>query len=290
MTDGREHILEVFEERLGGHFLVTTTPLCDAEGRLVGSIHMARDITAQKRSENELRRTAEELARSNQELEQFAYVASHDLQEPLRMVTGFLDLLRQRHGDKLDGKAAEYVNFAMEGAQRMSQLIRDLLAYSRVQSKAWDPAPTDMKIVFERAASNCITTIRETEARVKGDGLPTVRGDPTQLVQLLQNLISNALKFRRPDVRPEVRVAARRGNDGDGDPWVFSVEDNGIGIPADQTDRVFLIFQRLHTREEYPGTGMGLAIAKRSVERHGGRIWIESRDEGGTRFMFTLPE
>jgi light-regulated signal transduction histidine kinase (bacteriophytochrome) len=236
------------------------------------------NITARKRAEAEL-------SRSNRDLEQFAYVASHDLQEPLRMVAGFLQLLRDRHAGKLDGKAKEYIGFAVEGAGRMSQLISDLLEYSRVQTRTPQPAPTDMKTVFRQAVANCQASIRQAQAAVTCEDLPTVLGDQAQLVQLLQNLLGNAVKFRRPDAPPEVRVGARR----QADHWLFWVQDNGIGIQEDQAERLFLIFQRLHAQEKYPGTGIGLAICKKIVERHGGRIWVEPMPGGGSKFLFTIP-
>ncbi|MGA2265128.1 MAG: ATP-binding protein [Phycisphaerae bacterium] len=232
-----------------------------------------------------LERTAGELKRSNKELEQFAYIASHDLQEPLRMVSGFMERLQKRQNVSLDDKSREYIGFAVNGAQRMSHLVQDLLEYSRVQMRPRQPAATDMKAVFEQAKTNCIVSIRESGAQVTCDDLPTIEGDPVPLVQLFQNLIGNAVKFRRPDVPPEVRVTARR----DGDDWVFHVRDNGIGIPENQTERIFQIFQRLHTQDKYPGTGMGLPICRKIVERHGGRIWVEAKQGHGSTFVFTLP-
>jgi len=243
------------------------------------------NITERKRTEEALKRTADELARSNADLEQFAYIASHDLQEPLRMVSGYMSLLSQRYGDKLEGKAVQYMKFAEEGSKRMSQLIRDLLAYSGVQLGALSKIPVNMNAAFDAAVHNFSISIQESGTRVTRDDLPIVPGDPTQLGQLLQNLIANAIKFRRPGVLPEVHVSARR----EGMNWHFCVQDNGIGMPASAAERVFLIFQRLHTRDEYPGTGVGLAICKKIVERHGGTIRLETVEGAGSKFIFTIP-
>ena len=237
------------------------------------------------RQADELSRQSEELARSNKDLEQFAYAASHDLQEPLRMVTGFVGLLRDRYRGKLDDKAYQYIGLAVDGAHRMSQLIMDLLAYSRVGANEIQPKPTPCEDALEDALANLQTAIAGQGAQITRDPLPAVVADATQVTQLLQNLISNAIKFRRDDVSPEIHIGARReGND-----WVLSVRDNGIGIPPGQYDRIFRIFQRLNSTEKYPGTGIGLAICKKIVERHGGRIWVDSKVGEGTIFYFTLP-
>jgi signal transduction histidine kinase len=224
-----------------------------------------------------------ELKRSNEELEQFAYVASHDLQEPLRMIASYMQLLKQRYGHKLDSDATEFMAFALDGAERMQRLIVDLLTYSRVGSKAKPLVPTDMNDILERAMRNLTVAIEETGAKVNSPRLPVVPGDSVQLTQLFQNLIGNAIKFRseRP---PEIHIAAQQ----EPGSWHFTVSDNGIGIPKKDFDRIFIIFQRLHTREKYPGTGIGLAICKKIVERHGGRIWVESEEGKGTTFHFVL--
>jgi PAS domain S-box-containing protein len=244
------------------------------------------DITDRKRAEATLRRTADELARSNKDLEQFAYVASHDLQEPLRMVSGFLKLLEDKYAEGLDDKARQYIGMAVDGATRMHQMILDLLAYSRAGGRVPQPASVDMAEVVASARANLRAAIEESQALVTQDSLPTVTADAAQMTQVFQNLMGNALKFRREGVRPEIHVGARR----DGADWLFWVRDNGIGIPAEQSERVFLIFQRLHTRDKFPGSGIGLAICKKIVERRGGRIWIESKVGEGTTFFFTLPE
>jgi PAS domain S-box-containing protein len=232
-----------------------------------------------------LARQAEELARSNAELEQFAYVASHDLQEPLRMVSSFTQLLARRYRGRLDADADDFIGYVVEGAVRMQHLINDLLAYSRVGRSGKGSVPTDCAAVFAGACADLRKAIEECGAVVTADPLPTVLGEPTQLHQVFQNLLANAIKFRRADQSPRVHVAAsRRGAE-----WLFWVRDNGIGIERQYADRIFLVFQRLHTRREYPGTGIGLAICKKVVERHGGRIWLESEPGRGTTFYFTLP-
>jgi len=260
--------------------------LRDDSGRIVRSVGMVHDITQRRQAEEAMRLAADELRRSNQDLEQFAYVASHDLQEPLRTVTGFVGLLRERYGGKLDARADEYIGMAVDGAERMSQLIRDLLAYSRVGTAGKEPRPAASEDSLRKALANLRISISEQDAGVTRDPLPVVMADATQLVQVFQNLIGNAIKFRRKDVSPQVHVGARR----DGGQWVLSVSDNGIGILPDQYDRIFKVFQRLHGRHEYPGTGIGLAISKKIVERHGGRIWVESKVGEGTTFYFTLTD
>jgi PAS domain S-box-containing protein len=231
----------------------------------------------------ELALRAQELARSNAELEQFAYVASHDLQEPLRMVTSFTQLMVNRYGNKLGPDADEFIDYIVDGARRMSRLINDLLEYSRVGTRGKPLRPTDCSAVFEMARDNLRAAIEESGASVTADPLPTVLGDETQLVQLFQNLIGNSIKFRAGrSIR--VHVGAER-QDGQ---WLFRVADNGIGIEPQYAERIFVIFQRLHSRVEYPGTGIGLAICKKIVERHGGRIWVESRAGEGSTFYFLL--
>ena len=225
-----------------------------------------------------------ELRRSNEDLEQFAYVASHDLQEPLRMINSYLTLLRQRYKSQLDDDAQEFIGFAVDGGERMQRLIRDLLAYSRVQTKARPFEEVDVNELAARVQENLKIAIEESGAEIVVNGLPTVQGDSTQLLQLLQNLVNNAIKFRG-DRPPRVRIDCTR----QGDDWKFSVQDNGIGIPSDQFDRIFVIFQRLHGRDQYGGTGIGLAICKKIVERHGGEIWVESELGQSTTFFFTLP-
>ncbi len=243
------------------------------------------DITARKKSEQALAKAAGELRRSNQELEQFAYIASHDLQEPLRMVIGFLNLLDERYKPQLDATATKYINFAVDGARRMSQLISDLLAYSRVEHIGPNIQPIELNKAVDSAMANLRNSIQESGASITHEELPTVPGNMTQLSQLFQNLLGNAIKFRREGIPPNIQVGCRLK----GDHWVIRVKDNGIGIAPEYHDKIFMIFQRLHGRDKYPGTGIGLAICKKIVERHGGSIWIDSKPGEGTTFLFTLP-
>jgi PAS domain S-box-containing protein len=251
----------------------------------------ARDISQRKEAEKALALQAQrlehyaaELERSNEELEQFAYVASHDLQEPLRMVTSYLALIERRYKGQLDPDADEFIGFAVDGAARMHELIRGLLEYSRISTQGEPFEPTDSQAVLEVVLDNLQVAIRESGARVTHDLLPTIEADPTQFARLLQNLVSNAIKFRTARA-PEIHVGAER----QGQEWVFSVRDNGIGIAAEYYERIFVIFQRLHARDEYPGTGIGLSICRRIVERHGGRMWVESEAGSGSTFLFAIP-
>ena len=243
-----------------------------------------RDITERKQMLDTLAQRADALAHSNQELQQFAYVASHDLQEPLRMITGYTQLLARRYRGKLDQDGDEYINYAVDGAKRMQILINDLLAYSRVGTRANQFALTDCEAILNTTLTNLQVAIQESGATVSHDPLPTVACDAGQIGQLMQNLIGNAIKYRNSKA-PEIRVECRQEDSY----WLFSVADNGIGIDPQYAERIFVIFQRLHTREEYPGTGIGLAVCKKIVERHGGRIWVQSELGNGSTFYFTLP-
>ena|GEM_PF-538825 len=255
------------------------------KAEIIGTQGIARDITERRRAEEERERWAAELTRSNEELEQFAYVASHDLQEPLRMISGFTQLLAKRYKGKLGKDADEFVSFIVDGTARMQRVIEDLLAYSRVGTRGKPFEPTDCENIFNQAVTNLKVAIEENKAEVTHDPLPTVMADPTQMVQLFQNLISNGIKFRKKEETPRIHVSAqRRGNE-----WIFLVRDNGIGISPEFKRRLFQIFQREHAASEYPGTGIGLAICKKIVERHGGRIWAESVPGQGSTFCFTLP-
>jgi PAS domain S-box-containing protein len=243
------------------------------------------DITKQREANDALEASAHDLARSNAELEQFAYVASHDLQEPLRMVVGFVQLLEKRLADKLDADTREFMGFAVDGAFRMQNLIQDILAYSRVGTRAQPLAPVDSTTALKEALHQLASRIAETGAEVNAQSLPIVMADRTQLVQLFQNLIGNAIKFCK-DHAPRVRVEAAQ----EAGRWRFSIADNGIGIAPEYREQLFVVFKRLHSRREYPGTGIGLAICKRIVERHGGEIGVEPAPGGGSVFWFTLPE
>ena len=278
---------------------VSTTKQCllGRQDEIIGTFGLSRDITARKTAEEALATKAEELARSNRELEQFAYVASHDLQEPLRMIASYTQLLARRYEGRLDKDANEFISYAVEGATRMQTLINDLLSYSRLGTRGKPFSATDCNEVLARARENLKFAIQDAKATLTSSPLPTVIGDGSQLTQLLQNLISNAVKFRGatpPQVDISVELKPAPGQSPDAEPrvceWVFAVRDNGIGIEPQYFERIFVIFQRLHTREQYPGTGIGLAICKKIVERHGGRIWVKSVPGEGATFFFTLPQ
>ena len=255
----------------------------DFQAKLIYAV--ARDITDRKQAENALKTTAAELARSNDELSQFAYIASHDLQEPLRMVASFLQLIENRYASLLDPEGKTFIHFAVDGAKRMQALIQDLLALSRVQTRARPSDLTDSAKVFRDVMNDLQIAIAEAGATVTCDHLPVIMADSVQLAQLLQNLLGNALKFHGKDpVRIHVGAVRRE------DEWEFSVNDNGIGIEPQFFDRIFGIFQRLHTGGELPGTGIGLAVCKKIVGRHAGRIWLESELGHGTTFFFTIPD
>ena len=243
-----------------------------------------RHALREKKLRDEHRQAQEELARSNRDLEQFAYVASHDLQEPLRMVATYTQLLAERYRGKLDEHADKYIHYAVDGALRMQTLVQDLLAFSRVGRQGTDRTVTDCQAVVETVLKNLQTAIQESGARVEHDGLPTVVADASQLLQVFQNLIGNAIKFRSSSP-PGIRITAEEKHR----VWTFSVADNGIGIAPEHAELVFVIFRRLHTHEEYPGSGIGLAICKKIVEQHGGRIWVEGQPGRGSTFKFTLP-
>ncbi len=275
---------------------MTLSPIKDASGQIVGASIIARDITERRRAEQELNQYREhleelvaqrtdELARSNKDLEQFAYVASHDLQEPLRMVAGYLELLRDRYQGRLDDKADKYIGYAVDGAERMSVLIRDLLAYSRVNTRGEQLQPVNAQEALDFALRNLRSAVEDSKATITHDPLPVVRADRTQLAQVFQNLVGNAIKFRCPDRPPRIHISAGQ----DHGQRLFAVQDNGIGFKEEYKEKLFLIFQRLHSRGKYPGTGIGLAICKRIVERHGGRIWAAGEPDKGSIFYFTIP-
>ncbi len=258
------------------------------EGRVIGRVWSFRDITDQVIAEQRADALMQELARSNQDLEQFAYVASHDLQEPLRAVTGSVQLLARRYKGKLDPEADEFIGFAVDGTRRMKTLIVDLLAYSRVSTRGGKFEPVDTENALALALVNLGTAIEQSDAQVTHDPLPVVFGDAGQLALVFQNLISNAIKFRNSDKAPMIHISTQPLG-GKKKMWQFAVRDNGIGIEKQYADRIFVVFQRLHTIDEYPGTGMGLALCKKIIARHGGRIWVDSTPGEGSTFYFTLP-
>ncbi|HMF33780.1 MAG TPA: MASE3 domain-containing protein [Candidatus Lokiarchaeia archaeon] len=233
---------------------------------------------------DELQRANADLARSNEDLEHFAFVASHDLQQPLTTITGFLELLDKYYGGQFDDKGREFITAARRGSKRMHELIEDLLKYSRVGTHAKEFAPEDFEVLLNDVLSDLQVSIEETGAIITHDPLPTLNVDGTQIREVFINLIGNSLKFKKL-IPPEVHVSAHLRDS----EWIFSVRDNGIGIDMSQADRLFTIFQRLHIRDEYPGTGIGLAVCKRILERHGGKIWVESTPEQGSEFFFALP-
>jgi signal transduction histidine kinase len=297
LSSGLDALVEQFQkesdermrstQRLEAAILVSTVLVLVAVGLFVFrpmALRVRRDIGELERAGAELSTRAEALERSNAELEQFAYVASHDLQEPLRMIAAYVQLLERRYKGKLGPDADECIHFASEGATRMHRLILDLLAFSRVGTQGGGMAAADLGHALQGVLDDMQVAIEESRARIRSNGLPHVRADPQQAGQLLQNLVANAIKFRGAE-DPEIRIDSRR----EGDLWHVTVRDNGIGFDMRFADRIFVIFQRLHARDRYPGTGIGLAICKKIVERHGGRIWAESSPGEGSTFHFTLP-
>ncbi len=271
----------------------SSAPVHDPNGNITASVALSIDVTEQIRTQRERDKLLAEtedyskkLQRSNDELKQFAYVASHDLQEPLRMVTAYLGLLEKRFGDQLDGDAKKYMDFAIEGGARARDLIRDLLEFSRVDSQGGEFLPTDMEQVFEKVVAGLKIQVQDEHATITHDDLPMVMADETQLISVLQNLITNAIKFHG-NAAPRVHISCRKN----GKEYLFSVQDNGIGIDPQYKDKVFVLFRRLHTRDKYEGTGIGLAIAKKIVERHGGKNLVRVRGrEGNELFFFTIPK
>lgn len=250
---------------------------------IVGNMAQGIDITTRIRAEEDMRKAIKNLEDSNKELEQFAYIASHDLQEPLRMVASYTQLLERRYKDKLDQDANDFIEFATDGANRMQRLINDLLDYSRVTTKAKEPQFLDSNSILGQAHINLRGVIEDSSAIITNDELPQIWADEGQLIRVFQNLIANAIKFTK-NVVPNIHIGVKEQFDS----WLFSVMDNGIGIDKQFEEKIFTIFQRLHTRDEYPGTGIGLAICKRIIERHGGKIWFEPAPEQGTIFYFTI--
>ncbi len=264
--------------------LISITVRKDAQGNIVGFDDLFHDITETKKTLESLKQATIDLARSNKDLEQFAYVASHDLQEPLRMVASYVQLLEKRYKGKLDKNADEFIAFAVEGATRMQRLINDLLTYSRIRTRGKPLQYVDINDVMKQVMFTLELTLKETGAKILWENLPTITADETQMVQLFQNLIGNGIKFHGSQPT-QIKISTVKSEKA----WRFDVKDNGIGIDMQYKDRIFVVFQRLHGREEYPGTGIGLAICKSIVERHGGRIWMESELGKGTTFSFTIP-
>jgi len=279
---------------LGAEAQVVASGGVDHELRIDGPrelMVLAADVEAMRRqlinSMGDLSYKANELERSNRELEQFAYVASHDLQEPLRKVASFCQMLESRYAGQLDDRARQYIAFAVDGAKRMQLLINELLTFSRVGQPGTTRGPVDLNAVASEAIDRLDATITDTEAQVTVAELPTVFGDATLLTQLFQNLIANSIKFRRMDEPPTISITAERLDDH----WEFSCHDNGIGIAPGHAERVFVIFQRLHPRDAYPGTGIGLALCRKIVDFHGGHIWVDADGQqgSGTTIRWTLP-
>jgi PAS domain S-box-containing protein len=264
---------------------LTVSPIRDATGRIVGASKIARDVTEQERYQAALRQANESLTRSNADLEQFAYSASHDLQEPLRMISTYGEMLQRKFGGQLGRQADEYIGYIVEGATRMERLLRDLRAFTHA-SRLGEPVTNgvDANGVLTESLANLSAAIQESGALVTHGPLPSVRIHQFQLEQLFQNLVGNAIRYRS-ERRPEIHVSAERHDN----MWQFSVRDNGLGIDSEYQEQIFGLFKRLHSVADYPGTGMGLAICQRIVERAGGRIWVESSRGGGSTFLFTLP-
>jgi PAS domain S-box-containing protein len=302
LRDGREHIAEVYEQRLGGHFLVSTTPLCDEHGAITGTVHVARDITERKQMEEELRKSHNELEThvqertadlaqavaklelTNQELQEFAFVASHDLQEPLRKIQSFCELIVRSSNDKLDEKGKDYLARTLEAVKRMRQLLKDLLNYSRVASQPLPFKPTDMKAIITEAAEIFEHRIAKVGGKIVISEMPVIEADSSQMNRLFLNLIGNAVKYAGPE---KLLIRIYSGKD-DFFCRIY-VEDNGIGFEEKYLDRIFSPFQRLHGRTEFYGTGMGLAICRKIVERHAGSITARSSPGKGSTFVVTLP-
>ncbi len=281
-------VLQIRREDTGLHRIVSHSaiPLPDEDGKISHAVVILHDITERKQAEAELQCVQEALRRSQNELQQFAFVASHDLQEPLRMVASYTQLLARKYKGQLGPDADEYIRYAVDGANRMSALIRDLLQFSRFGfAELQPPKSTELSVIVDWAMLSLQAVIRESGAEITQGALPTVSVDQSQMSQVLQNLIGNAIKYRRAEEAPRIHISAKR----EGDEWIIAVQDNGIGFEPQHAESLFGVFKRLHGRE-YPGSGIGLAICKRIVERHGGRVWATSELGKGSTFYFTLPE
>ena len=278
--------LQVLREDTGFHRFIThtATPVYDEAGKISHAVVVLHDITGQKQAEAELQRALEALRRSNSDLQQFAFVVSHDLQEPLRMVSSYTQLLGRKYQGQLGPEADEYIRYAVDGANRMSALIRDLAQFVRFGfAELQPPQSTELSAMVDWVLLNLQAAVQESGAKITYDDLPTISIDQSQMPQVFQNLIGNAIKFRRTEEAPRIHISASR----EGDEWTIAVQDNGLGFDPQKADAIFGVFKRLHGRE-YPGSGIGLAICKRIVERHGGRIWATSELGKGSTFYFTL--
>lgn len=280
-TIGEENAVELIKAGVTDYVL--KDKLFTVVTKIARALKESREHREKKEQEEKLAKYAHELERSNRELEEFAYVASHDLQEPLRMVGSFLQLLQRKYADKLDQDAHEYIHYAVDGAFRMKRLISDLLNYSRT-NREWTIEQVDIAAIIRDVLKNLAASIQDSGAMIHVDQMPQLPADPDQMLRLFQNLIGNAIKFRKEATSPVINISARR----DDAHWLFSVQDNGIGIDRQYAEKIFVVFKKLHNNARFEGTGIGLAIAKKIVERHGGKIWFESEPGKGTTFYFTL--
>jgi light-regulated signal transduction histidine kinase (bacteriophytochrome) len=269
-------------------FYTTTVPEFNSKGDIRTALSVVRDITERKRGEEQLKETIKELKRSNDELQQFAYITSHDLQEPLRTIASFTQLLERRYKNKLDSDADEFIDFIVDAALRMKEMIQGLLNYSKVGTGGREFEHVDTNEVLKTSINGLNALIEGNKAIITNDPLPTIIADRNQMIQIFQNLMGNAIKFRKPEEPPKIHISAT--NDEEKNEYVFSVADNSIGMEKEYTDKIFEIFKRLHTIDKYEGSGIGLAIVKRIVDRHGGRVWVESDLGKGSTFYFTIPD
>ena len=282
-----EHVEVKRLKKGGSHFYasITFSPIRNEEGNIVGISSISKDITRRKNAEKQLKDTINELKRSNHELQQFAFITSHDLQEPLRTIASYAQLIEKRYKGKLDSDADEFIEFMVDGAKRMKQMIQGLLDYSRIGTKGGEFREFNSENALNHALSNLGSAIGEVNAEVNYDPLPVIFADENQMVRVFQNLIGNALKFHNARLKPKIHISARKEING----YIFSVADNGIGLEKEYSDRIFEVFKRLHSIGEYDGTGMGLAIVKRIIDLHNGKIWVESEYGKGSTFYFTIP-
>jgi light-regulated signal transduction histidine kinase (bacteriophytochrome) len=268
------------------YVLASGGPLIDSQQRKVGAVVAMHDITETKKAAEALQRRTEELARSNAELEQFAYVASHDLQEPLRTVSSFLTLIDNKYSGALDEAGQKYIAFAVDGAKRMRQIILDLLEFSRVGQMLDEKQSIDLNGLVNEVWQACSQMVQEKNAQLRVDELPVITAYKTPLMQVFQNLISNAVKYCKKEVQPQINITASEFKNH----WQFAISDNGLGIDSKYFVKIFVIFQRLHAKDSFTGTGIGLAVTKKIIENMGGKIWVESEEGKGSTFYFTIPK